>query len=158
MEWKPQYLFLIHELNSGTYFRLLCCVSGECCLHIAFFTFRVVSRISHSCVLWSETQARCSSFCRSIGCVIVGTALCLLHSFQRAQDMDGGDGGGRGMFVLFLVQYAVHKSLALEILQFLLISFVVKWVHCCFFFIKTLLTIEMACASFLLRNTDSKNI
>lgn len=43
-----------------------------------------------------------------------------------------------GDVILFLVQYAVHKSLALEILQFLLISSVVKWVHCCFFFIKTL--------------------
>lgn len=50
---------------------------------------------------------------------------------------------GRGMFVLFLVQYAVHKSLALEILQVLLISSVVKWVHCCFFFIKTLWTLSL---------------
>lgn len=53
---------------------------------------------------------------------------------QRRTWSDGGNGGGQGMFVLFLVQYAVHKSLALEILQFLLISFVVKWVHCCFVF------------------------
>lgn len=132
------------------------CAGSLCCLHIAFFTFRVVSRISHSCVLWSETQARCSSFfVKSIGCVIVGTALCPLHSFQTARDMERWR---TGMFVLFLVQYAVHKSLALEILQFLLISFVVKWVHCCFFFIKTLWTIEMACASFLLLNTDSKTV
>lgn len=50
---------------------------------------------------------------------------------------DGGN-GELGMFVLFLVQYAVHKSLALEIIQFLFISFVVKWIHCCFFSIKTL--------------------
>lgn len=53
------------------------------------------------------------------------------------------------MFVLFLVQYAVHKSLTLKILLFLLISFVVKWVHCCFFFIKSLWTVDMACALFL---------
>lgn len=67
---------------------------------------------------------------------------CTVFQKRRRTWSDGGNRGGRGMFVLFLVQYAVHKSLALEILQFLLISSVVKWVHCCFFFIKTLWTIE----------------
>lgn len=52
-----------------------------------------------------------------------------------------------GMFVLFLVQYAVHTSLAHKILQLLLISFVVKWVLAVFF-IKSLWTFDMACASF----------
>lgn len=56
-------------------------------------------------------------------------------------------------FFLFLVQYAVHKSLAHKILRFLSISFVVKWVHCHFvfvFFIKILWIIDMTCVCFLL--------
>lgn len=59
-------------------------------------------------------------------------------SAEDAGHASGGEHRGLGTFVLFLVQYAVHKSLALQILRFLLISFVVKWVHCCFFSIKSL--------------------
>lgn len=63
------------------------------------------------------------------------------------------DGGYFVLFFLFLVQYAVHKSLAHKILRFLSISFVVKWVHCHFvfvFFIKILWIIDMTCVCFLL--------
>lgn len=58
---------------------------------------------------------------------------CTVFNIAGHGAMEGTEKDG-GMFILFLVQYAVHKSLALKILQFLLISFVVKWVHCCFFF------------------------
>lgn len=97
-------------------------------------------------------------FVLSIGCVIFGTALFLLNSFQTVQDIGvmealTEDGGYFVLFFLFLVQYAVHKSLAHKILRFLSISFVVKWVHCHFvfvFFIKILWIIDMTCVCFLL--------
>lgn len=66
-------------------------------------------------------------FDESIGCVIFGTALHLLCRFGTIQDtgaMEGFRGGEReegGIF--FIVQYAVHKSLAHQILQFRLILF-----------------------------------
>lgn len=123
-------------------------------LCVAFFPFRLVSRMSHSCAVGSETQARCS-----IGCFYLFLCsssqhwLCYLWDCSVSVDGAGhaSDGENRdlGTFVLFLVQYAVHKSLALQILRFLLISFVVKWVHCCFFSIKSLWTTERSSAYIL---------
>lgn len=119
-------------------------------------------------IFGSETQAGCSSvvglFCYFILFFIfyfVGLerrlccrwpALCLLLQFFRRTRSRGGE--ELGVFVLFLVQYAVHKSLALEIIRLFsssfFFSFVVQWVHCClfvcfffffWFFIKNLWTI-----------------
>ncbi len=53
MEWKPQYLF--YHMNWTVELLSDCgaaCTQGLHRLHLAFFTFRVVSRISHSCVLF----------------------------------------------------------------------------------------------------------
>lgn len=93
-------------------------------LRVAFFPFRVVSRISHLCAVGSETQARCSivwfflfALHYNAGCVIVGTVLRALTA-QDTRAMERTETWGRLFF--FLVQYAVHKSLALQILRFLL--------------------------------------
>lgn len=76
----------------------------------------------------------------------------LCHRWDCPVSVDGAghvsDGENRNprTFVLFLVQYAVHKSLALQTLRFLLVSFVDKWVHCWFSFsIKSLWTTERSC-------------
>lgn len=54
-------------------------------------------------------------------------ALCLLLLFSRRTRSRGGE--EPGVFVLFLVQYAVHKSLALEILWlfFLFVFFLLSF-------------------------------
>lgn len=117
---------------------------------VAFFTFRVVSRIS----VGSETQARCSIVFLLVFFGGVGLKRWLCYRWDRSVSAEdaghasGGEHRGLGTFVLFLVQYAVHKSLALQILRFLLISFVVKLVHCCFFSIKSLWTTEMSSCAF----------
>lgn len=72
--------------------------------------------------------------------------------------MEGRRDGERGMFVLFLVQYAVHKSLALQILQFLFIFFLLlNGYIAVFFFIKILWTdYGTPCVLSATKNANSK--
>lgn len=132
----------IHKLNSATYFRRLCH-----CFYLYFFFYCFAFPFAQSglkdfmftrCFIFgSETQAGCSSvvglFCYFILFFIfyfVGLerrlccrwpALCLLLQFFRRTRSRGGE--ELGVFVLFLVQYAVHKSLALEIIRLFSSSF-----------------------------------
>lgn len=140
MEWKPQYLF---EYTNSTV-RL---ISDDCFIIFIHFFYCFAFPFAQSghkdftftrCFIFgSETQAGCSSvvgfFCYFILFFIfyfVGLerrlccrwpALCLLLQFFRRTRSRGGE--ELGVFVLFLVQYAVHKSLALEIIRLFSSSF-----------------------------------
>lgn len=76
-------------------------VVGLICYFILFFIFYFVGLERRLCCRWP--------------------ALCLLLQFFRRTRSRGGE--ELGVFVLFLVQYAVHKSLALEIIRLFSSSF-----------------------------------
>lgn len=143
MEWKLQYLFwytiwtvkLISDPRGGSLRRL----------RVAFFTFRVVSRIHARLEVRPRPDVAFIFFVLCFVKTLAVLSLGLLCVRWHASD---GENRELGTFVLFLVQYAVYKSLALQILPFLLISVVVKWVHCWFFSIKSLWTTKTSCAFF----------
>lgn len=132
------------------------CAGSLHCLHIAFFTFRVVSRISHSCVVWSETQARCSSFLLKHWLCFRWD--CSVSAAQFANSTGHGAMEGTenwGCLFFFLVQYAVHKSLALKIIQFFSSFLLLLNGYIAVFFIKTLWIMKIDWALFPLLNTNS---
>lgn len=135
------------------------CAGSLHCLHIAFFTFRVVSRISHSCVVWSETQARCSSFLLKHWLCFHWD--CSVSAAQFANSTGHGAIEGTenwGCLFFFLVQYAVHKSLALKIIQFFSSFLLLLNGYIAVFFIKTLWIMKIAWALFPLLNTNLDHI
>lgn len=142
MEWKPQYLFeytnsTVRLISDDCFFIFICTFFFYC---FAFpFAQSGLKDFTFTCcfIFGSETQAGCSSvvglFCyfilfyffyfvgleRRLCCC--WPALCLLLQLFRRTRSRGGE--ELGVFVLFLVQYAVHKSLALEIIRLFSSSF-----------------------------------
>lgn len=143
---KTTISLLIHELNSGTYFRLQCCAAKE---FVVFTLLSLRSEWSQGFHIHVSYEVRPSPdvavFVQALAVLSLGL-LCVYCTLSNSAGLGGN--GGRGMFVLFLVQYAVHKSLVLEIFTISL-NFLLNGYFAVFFSIKTLLTIETACGLFV---------